>query len=371
MKKSFMFIAVLFVIGVFDACDKDTTDPTPTKRPVTPTNINVDGFDFLSKMQGHWVGKNRVIADDFDWFAFDYRAISPSHIHGLFEGGSSGNLLTSFFVTDFKNTRTIMARNGGLLNGIYRSSYFVMDSVRTNTDGSKYYRLVDAEGGEDVMYMELCFKADSLFFNSYTSRLGLMNLPTRHMTFKAKKENADLSQMAAAAVNFPQNVVAHDFSGGFNKDNFYLNQGETVPKSASFLNQGTSDVFTLAAGSGDPYTISDYPHVGYLTVDITRNSAIDSVPTFLYLSKTALTDSQGFMQTNAFNDLLLFPELIATQDAFTFTYLHPGDYYVTVIADKNGDGFPGSGDITHPSQTITITSGGQQQITINNITVQN
>lgn len=375
MKKNLIFIAVLVVIGAFSACKKEitepSTNPSPTKLPIKPTDINVDGFDFLAKMQGHWVGKNRVIADDFDWFAFDYRAISSSHVHGLFEGGTMGNLFTSFFVTDFKNTRTIMARNGGLLNGIYRTSYFVMDSVRANADGSKYYRLVDAVGGQELMYMELVFKTDSLFFNSYTSRLGLMNLPIRHMTFKGKKENIDLAQTAAAAVNFPQNVVAHDFSNGFVEGNLYLNAGDTVPKSASFLNQGSGDVFTLAAASGDPFIITDYPHVGYLNVDIVRNPAIDSVPTFLYLSKTPLTDSQGYLQATAFNDVLLYPELIATQNAFTFTYLHPGDYYVTVIADKNGDGFPASGDITHSSQAITITPGGQHQITINNITVQN
>lgn len=371
MKKSLSIITALVIMGAFYACTKETIETSPPKRVVKPININIDGFDFLAKMQGHWVGKNRVIASDYDWFSFDYRAISPSHIHGIYEGGSMGNLLTSFFVTDFKNTRTIMARNGGLLNGIYRTSYFVMDSVRTDTDGSKYYRLVDAIGGEQVMYMELKFKNDSLHFNSYTSRLGLLDLPVRHMTFKAKKQNLDLAQTAAATVNFPQNVVAHDFSSGFVQDNLYVNAGDSLAKSASFLNQGNSDVFTLAAGSGDPFTIQDYPHVGYLNVTIGRNPAIDSVSTFLYLSKVALTDQQGYMQTNAFKDVLLFPSLIPTQDTFTFTYLHPGNYFVTVIADKNGDGLPSIGDITHPSQNITISPNGQHQIIINNITTQN
>ena len=159
---------------------------------VNPVDITIDGFDFLENMQGHWVGFNRVIADDYEWFGFDYRPISPSHIHGIFEGGSGGNLLTSFFITDFKNTHTIMARNGGLLNGIYRTSYFVMDSVGYYSDGSKYYRLVDAKGGAATMFMELRFKQDSLYFNSYTSRLGLATVPTRHMTFKAARQNPEI-----------------------------------------------------------------------------------------------------------------------------------------------------------------------------------
>ena len=290
MKKLIIFVFALFLALAFNSCQEQTITPQPTPTPtpteIIPVDINNDGFDFLEKMQGQWVGTNRVIATDYPWFTFDYRAISASHIHGIHEGGTSGNLLTSFFVTEFKNKRTIMARNGGLLNGIYRTSYFVMDSVRTNTDGSKYYRLVDAKGGTDVMYMELRFLNDSLYFNSYTSRLGLLTA-SRHMTFKAKKQNLDLAQTAAAAVGFPQNVVAKDFSNGFVENHLYVNAGDSVAKSASFLNQGAGDVYTLALGSGDPYTLADYPHVANLTVNITRNALIDSVPTLLYLSLNA------------------------------------------------------------------------------------
>ena len=118
------------------------TDPNPPlSTEVNPIDINIDGFDFLEKMQGHWTGTNRVIADDYDWFAFDYRANSPSSVHGIFDGGSMGNLLTTFYVTDFKGKRTLMARNGGVLSGIYRISYFVLDKIENN-DG-KYFRFVD------------------------------------------------------------------------------------------------------------------------------------------------------------------------------------------------------------------------------------
>lgn len=375
MKTLGKVLALLLIIGGFSACQENNItppNPKPTPAQVIPLDIsaNSNGFDFLDKMQGHWVGINSVIGINYDWFAFDYRAISPSHIHGIYEGGTAGNLLTSFFVTDFKNTRTIMARNGGLLNGIYRSSYFVMDSTSTQSDGSQYYRLVDCYRGTDVMYMELRFLGDSLFFNSYTSNLGLRDMPNRHMTFKAKKRNIDLAQTAATAVNFPQNVVAKDFSSGFNESNFYVHAGQTDPKSASFLNQGNSDILTLAAGSGDPYVISDYPHLGYLQVDITRNPSISGKMAFVYLSKTSLTDQSGYLVGN-FDDVLSFPTVIGTQDQFTFTYLHPGTYYVTVIADVNGDEAPGIGDITHVSQSITIAPEGQHQITINNITIQN
>ena len=153
MNRRIQFLAFFAVVSIFIiGCSSDdirniagpneTIDPEstgPTEVNPVDINENVNGFNLLERMQGQWVGTNRVIADDFDFFAWDYRANSPSQVHGIFEGGSLGNLLTSFFVTDFKNKRTIMARNGGLLNGIYRTSYFVLDSVRSDNNGN-YYR---------------------------------------------------------------------------------------------------------------------------------------------------------------------------------------------------------------------------------------
>ena len=318
---------------------EEVTPPTPSTS-VVPYDINQDGFDLLANMQGHWVGINRVINIDYDWFAFDYRPISPSHIFGIFEGGTMGNLLTSFFITDFKNTRTIMARNGGLLNGIYRTSYFVLDSVKADNNG-KYYRLVDAKGGAATMFMELRFQQDSLFFNAYTSRLGLNGLPTRHMTFKAKKQNLALAQTAANTVGFPQNIPAVDFSNGLPEELFYVNAGASEPKSASFLALGdsTDNVITIAPQSGDPFTIIDHPYLSYLQIDIVQNPLIENRTLFLNLSKDPLTDNNGFLMFNAFNSVLLFPELVPNTEDFLVTYLHPGTYYLTIIADASGDGF--------------------------------
>ena len=105
-------------------------DYSKFKAPtITPVDINRQGFDLLTNMQGHWVGSMNLMGTDFEWWAFDYRAIAPSHVFGIFEGGTIGNLFTSFFVTNFNGKLTIMARNGGLLNGIYRTSYFVLDYV--------------------------------------------------------------------------------------------------------------------------------------------------------------------------------------------------------------------------------------------------
>ena len=379
----------LIILGAFTAlfltnCDDNSRDITGGTTPTTPTNpvtevkpidITEDGFDFLEKMQGHWVGSNKVIADDYPWFAWDYRAISPSHIHGIHEGGTLGNLFTSFFVTNYKGKRTIMARNGGLLSGIYRTSYFVLDKVENRNSEGKYYRLVDAIGGDNIMYMELRFKNDSLYFNSYTSNLG-NRVPTRHMTFKGKKMHFELAQTAANAANFPQNTIDQglDFADGFVTENLHVDQQGTAPKSATFLaSQSNNNVYELAPQSGDPYTIIDHPRLGTLTVNITRNTNITTDNLLVYLSKDTLTDTDGYFtqSAGAFDTLLHFPTLENGENNFLFTYLHPGTYYLTIVADKDSNGAAGQGDITSISKQITIAPLENKIEDVTNIDIQN
>lgn len=374
---------LIIALLTLTSCDNTVRDitggannqsPTPTPE-VKPFNINTDGFDFLAKMQGHWVGTNRVIADDYAWFGWDYRAISPSHLHGIHEGGSLGNLLTSFFVTNYKNTRTLMARNGGLLNGIYRTSYFVLDKVEDRNQDGKYYRFVDAVGGTGIMYFELRFKDNELFFNSYTSNLG-NRVPTRHMTFKGTKQHPELAAAAAQATGFPKNEIdtGLDFANGFNENNLYVEKTGDKPKSATFLSQNSAnDVYELAPLSGDPYTIINHPYLGTLTVQLTRGTAIKDSNLLVYLSRDPLTDNSGYFSSvaGAFDTLLHFPELENKENSLLFTYLHPGTYYVTVIADMNKDGSPNTGDISSISQRVTIGVEENKTVTVNTINVQN
>lgn len=384
----FKILMVLFLfVGI--SCDDEVrditggTDNTPSTPPtdttlsstVIPTDINTSGFDFLDKMQGHWVGKNRVMSLDFPWFGWDFRAISPSHVQAIYEGGTFGNLFLSFFVTNYKNKRTIMARNGGLLNGIYRTSYFVLDKVEDQGSEGKLYRFIDAVGGAAVMSLDARFKQDSLYMNAYTSNLG-NRVPSRHMTLQAKKMHPELAQAAATATGFPQNSIDNglDFANGFNEQYLYVEQAGQSPKSASFLAQGNNnDVYTLAAESGDPYIITNHPRLATLTANLTRNSQITTDNLLIYLSRDPLTDSNGYLTTNAspYNTILHFPSLENNENSFMFTYLHPGNYYITVVADKNQDSSPSQGDIVSISQAVNITPLENKVVNITNIDVQN
>ncbi len=350
--------------------DPDETTPPVVDAKVIPIDISDKGFDLLENMQGQWVGINRVIADDYPWFAFDYRAISPSQIQGIFEGGSQGNLQTSFFVTNFKGTKTIMARNGGLLNGIYRTSYFVLDSV-SYTSEDAYYRLIDAHGGAKTMSMELRFVQDSLYWNAYTSRLGLNVIATRHMTFKGVRNDFSLAQNAAEAVGFPSDEVLIDFSDGFMEE--YLQAAEGG-KSATFLSQSdTKDVFQLAEEAGDPYTLGQHPYLGYISLEIVKNDLIINDDMLMYLSKESLVDESGYFKINEepYNSILLFSGLVKSQNQFLATYIHPGKYFITLVADRDGDLGPSEGDITHLPIEIEVLPESTLELTVSNINIQN
>lgn len=388
MKTNMKKISLIAFALLIMSCSSDdirniagTTDDPLEEGPgqtteVNPIDINQNGFDFMEKMQGHWVGTNFVINQDYPWFSWDYRAISPGHTFGIHEGGSAGNLFTSFFISEYKGKKTIMARNGGVLNGIYRTSYFVMDKAEDREDG-RYFRLVDAKGGDGIMYMELRFPFanDSIFFNSYTSNLG-DRIPNRHMTFRGVKMHPELYQEAAIATQYPQNTIdtGLNFAEGFREDYLYVKDGETEAKSVTFLAlQETNDVFELAYQSGDPYIITDHPRLGYLQIDIDRGNFSEDQALLVFLSRDPLTDEYGYFTSDfeAYETILHFPILAAGEEQFLMTYIHPGDYYVTIVADMNVDFTISEGDITHTPRFISLAPLGEGQITIDQITIQN
>ncbi len=341
---------------------------------ITPVDINRQGFEMLEYMQGHWVGSMMLMGQNIDWMAFDYRAIAPSHVHGIFEGGTIGNLFTSFFVANFKGRKTIMARNGGLLNGIYRTSYFVLDQVKYKRNEA-YYRLVDAYGGKDIMWMELTFSGDKLQFNSYTSRFGLTE-PKLHMAFTGRSRHPELAAAAAKDVGFPKPVVERDFSKGLPTPTWVDKYPQT---SASFIWEDRSkSVLEMAKLSKDPFRIDQMPYLSSLTVKVQRTELTAGRKLHIYLSRRAITDGRGkfitqggYVRADLLDGLLSFPELSSKQDEFTFTYLHPGKYFLTVVADMNADGYPSPGDITHRVTEVQVSPKSHSNVRVSNLTVQN
>ncbi|UTW61693.1 hypothetical protein KFE98_17015 [bacterium SCSIO 12741] len=349
----------------------DWTPPT-----IAPAGMDESALAFFDHMPGHWVGKMNIMGIKYPWFCFDYRPISPSHVHGIFEGGSMGNLFTSFFIADYQGEKRIMARNGGILQGIYRTSYFVMDKAEKRGNGH-YYRLVDAYGSTDIMWMELTFTDNELVFKSYTSRLGLQSPPKLHMEFEAKKMHPELAQQAAEKVGYPKNEAAFSFPNGLPTPDW----GEEYPVISSFtyMSEGQGkEIITLAHEAGDPVTIDDIPYLGRLNLEIEQNEKIKGHKLEVYLTQKPLTNDQGefimehgYIKEDLYNGLLLFPELEPGTSSFEITYLHPGDYYLTVIADVNKDMYASKGDISSISQKVSIGAKEQKSLRVTGIEHQN
>ncbi|MEO0663534.1 MAG: hypothetical protein AAFZ87_18530, partial [Planctomycetota bacterium] len=355
--------------GLFDAWVKggfvEQGDPEraveyePFEPPeLTPVDVENGGRDFLERLQGHWVGDMSLMGSELPWFAWDYRAISPNHVHAIFEGGTLGNLFTSFFAADFRGTRTVMARNGGLLNGIYRTSYFVLD--RVSRDGATTeYRLVDAYGGADIMWMSLAFTDDRLEFLSYTSRFGLAGPPSRHMRFTGTRRHPELAEAAAKAVGFPGEGIERRFPDGLPLPDW--GAGVPVTSYSYVWEEPGLGVEALGRRSGDPIRIDQMPHLAQLDVAVTRAAGLEETPLEVYLSRDPLTDAEGklrmrrgFVDPDAFDGILMFSQLTAGEDGMTFTYLHPGRYFLTVVADVNGDGYPSREDVSSRSVEVEI-----------------
>lgn len=334
---------------------------------IQAVDISQGGFEMLEQMQGHWVGSMTLMGTNYDWMAFDYRAISPSHVHGIFEGGTMGNLFTSFFVAEYKGTKTLMARNGGILNGIYRTSYFVLDNISSGWK-KKTYRFVDAYGGKDIMSMELTFSGNRLEFTAYTSRLGLKQ-PSKHMEFIGKRKRPELSAQAAKAVGFPQDVVGFTFPNPIPTPTWVEEYPMT---SATYLSEESGkSLVELGKMAKDPWRIDQIPYLSQLSVSIERSPKTKGKNLLVYLSQKPLTDRQGnflteggYIRLDHLDTLLSFPELSSKANEFTFTYLHPGDYFLTVIADMDGDSFPGIQDRCHPSLPLTVKPESHETVTI-------
>ena len=72
-----------------------------------------------------------------------------------------------------------------------------------------------------------------------------------------------------------------------------------------------------------------------------------------------------------FDGIYSFPNIAPNEKKFTFHYLHPGTYYLTIVCDKNKDGYASHGDITSKSQKIIVDPNSTKFASVNGITIQN
>jgi len=326
MKNSLLYLLLVTVIGSNCNVKKDLT---------TPTTDDLKGYQLLTDLKGHWVGSNETAFGFFDWFAFDFRPISASHLHSIYEGGTNQNIITSIFIADFEGKQQIMARNGGWLGNQYRATYFVLDTA-TDNGGSKYYRLVDAVGREKRAYMELRFEKDTLYFDAYKDDSGSLDDPIHHMGFKGTNYNPSFSKAATDLFDFPQPVSEVSFGDRFTN--------LVDDDSALFLEE-----------KEDPFPKSQHGHLSDLKIHFFRDNSIQKSRLLLYLSTESIVDERGQLDVDNLNTKVIRTiEVQSSEDFYTTTYLHPDRYYVTAFTDKDGNLYPSQGDVSTISTMIEV-----------------
>lgn len=321
-----MFALIMFLTFLNFSCDKKEEMP----------NTDIKGYQLLSNLTGHWVGENQTAFGNYDWFAFDFRPISASHLHSIYEGGTNQNIITSVFIADFEGKKQIMARNGGWLGNQYRATYFVLDMAEENAQ-SKYYRLVDAVGKEDRAYMEFRFENGTLYFDAYKDNSGTLDEPIHHMGFEGTNYNPSFSQSSVALFDFPQEVSEVDLENKF--------VDLVDPDSALFLEE-----------SKDPFTKSEHGHLSDLTININRASSISDMKLLLYISKEPIINNNGQVDfDNLDKKVVRTIDVRSDEMSYTTTYLHPDNYFITAFSDIDGNFYPSQGDFGNVSKEIQVT----------------
>lgn len=299
-------------------------------------NDSIEGYDLLTDINGHWIGTNDTAFGSYDWFAFDFRPISPSHSHSIYEGGTNQNIITSLFLADFEGRQQIMARNGGWLGNQYRATYFVLD--RSEVRGQeRSYRLVDAVGGVDRAYIEFKFFGDSIHIDAYKDNSGSLDQPIHHMGFKGENRNPSYAENAKSQFDYPQPISEVDLDGRF--------MDLIDPDSALFLEE-----------ADDPFPKADHGYLSDCSIDILRDQATTDVPLLLYLSLDELVSLTGAVDyANVDNTVVRTIDIRADEDNYLATYIHPDDYYMTIFLDRDDNGYPSTGDLTSVSTLQMIT----------------
>ncbi len=304
------------------------------------------GFKLLTHLKGHWIGNNETAFGNYDWFSFDFRPISASHLHSIYEGGTNQNIITSIFIANFEGKLQIMARNGGWLGNQYRATYFVLD-IANESENSNYYRLVDAVGGEKRAYIEFRFENDTLFFDAYKDNSGTLDEPIHHMGFEGTNYNANFSETATNLFNYPQAVAEVDLNDKF------INLID--PDTAMFLEEDL-----------DPFPKSEHHYLSDLKINIEKENAIQNEQLLLYISTQPIVDENLQVNfTNLEEKLIRTIDIMANETSYTTTYLHPDTYYITIFADIDNNFYPSSNDYTNKSQQIVVNPETFEEISIN------
>ncbi len=352
MKNHLVYVIIAGLVLSLSACkskkasSEEETPPTDPGIGAIDANSTVTGYGILSHLPGIWNGPvvSPTALGSFPEWIVDFRPVSPSQVSSKSELDSVNNVLMGFFIVKHGNAYKMAFRNGGGFAGQQRIAYAVIDSV-SETTNNYFYRFSDFRAGAKRVYTNVLFKDDSLIMHVYTNNKNLQTYTSTHMLWRAKMQ--DLTSTATASTNFsfPQKQMVKDFSTTF----------DTKPE-AIYYNS-----------SGDPYDETSQPYLGKTTVNISYGGTLTPVAgknVFLMITTQTLFSGFTFLPAQLkFRSRYVF--LASLHNKFTFSYMHPGKYYLYTLYDNNGDKTFSSGDWMSSNLTNTFTLGALGTKTVN------
>jgi len=334
-------ILLLAVLLFGTSCNDDV--PTIDNNPPIDSLTNIEntyGFEIMSKIKGIWDGPvtSSTPIGDFPQWIVDFRPISASQISSKNELDTINDIHMSFFVAKYNGEYRVCFRNGGGFAGAQRVSYFLADSI-SKTATEDFCRFTEIIQGTPRAYTDILFKADSVIMTSYTNKFNTQSTATIHMQWRAGLKDTTSAQTAVTAFNFPQKVLAKDFTTTFN--------GHTE-----------AVYYSLAS---DPYAENQQPYLGQTTINYSFTGGFTPDPSkkvLLMISAQPLIS--GFtIDFNNFKFRSRYVILNADDYSYEFNYMHPGTYYVYALYDNDGNLNFNSGDRTSTANTtFTLTDQG-------------
>lgn len=343
------FLVLLSIVLVLVSChDKKDDDSTTPPQPSTPTltaSTPVKGYGMLTKLMGIWNGpvNSTTALGSFPEWIVDFRPVSAAQVSGKSELDSINDIFMNFFLVLHGGEYKIAFRNGGFFAGNTRVTFMVADSV-SETAQSDFYRFVDAKAGRNRLYSEFTFRADSLILRTYTNHYNSQPSPTLHFQWAAKRRDNSSCQVAITQFQFPQKVLVKDLSHTFDNVSEAIYYNNTVD---------------------DPYNESQQPYLGRTTVNVSYSSFTPNTNNHTLLLITTQPLFSGFTFNPAQLDYRSrYVVLGSPASSYTFTYMHPGSYYLYALYDSDGNYTFNSGDYisSNLNNTFTLNALGQANV---------
>lgn len=334
-------VSLLCVTVFLLACKKiqpdvpETISPTDCSGELSSTT-EVMGYGILEKLPGIWQGPvySPTPLGSFPEWIVDLRPVSEAQVSSKNELDSLNDIFMSFFVVKQDCEYKIAFRNGGGFAGMVRNSYMIADSVYESVEFS-FYRFADVVSGGNRVYTDIHFEGDSLKMFTYTNQYNSLPQPVLHMQWQAERKDVTATEDAVNHFNYPQKAIVKDFSttfDGLTEAIFYSN-------------------------AADPYPESQQPYLGESQVSVSISNPSDPDPAkkvLILITTEPLFNGFTFLQENLKYRSRYVLVGAATETGYLFNYMHPGNYFVNVIYDENGDQTFSSGDYMNSTFDVPL-----------------